>query len=574
MIQDAFVRLRAKQLYWQGYPPAEIARLMGLNQSTIYTWKKRDEWDETPPIQRVTQSIDARLIQLTRKETKTGGDFKEIDLLTRQLKKLDDGKTAVSTGAKGKTRKKKNHFSETQIAALREKILSMLAWHQREWYEQRNQRNRMILKSRQIGATWYFAHEALLMALEENVQHDYQRNQIFLSASRKQALQFRNFMRKAAESVDVELKGGEQITLSNGAELHFLGTSAATAQSYTGHLRFDEFFWTSNFTNLRKVAGAMATLKGLTRTYFSTPSSESHEAYQFWTGDRWNAKRAKNKRVEFDVSWKKTRGGVLFPDKTWRQIVTIQDAIDHGWSLTDIDDIRDENAPDEFENLYMCEFVKDGESVFNLNTLIGCGVDGYDDWPDWKPFAGRPMGDRDVWIGYDAMGSSGNGDSGAYSVNAAPLVPGGRFRTIETRQLRGLEFEEQAAVLEELTHRYNVRHIGIDGQGIGESVWLLVKKFFPMAVCYQMNIASKRALVLKMQQMIRAGRWEYDRSEQALIKAFNAVRKITTPGGMITYDTDRSRGVSHGDLAWATMLAIINEPLGKESGGDGFAMGW
>ncbi|EAT6877951.1 hypothetical protein E3I64_24980, partial [Salmonella enterica] len=23
MIQDAFVRLRAKQLYWQGYPPAE-----------------------------------------------------------------------------------------------------------------------------------------------------------------------------------------------------------------------------------------------------------------------------------------------------------------------------------------------------------------------------------------------------------------------------------------------------------------------------------------------------------------------------------------------------------------------
>ncbi|EJP2492226.1 hypothetical protein NUX90_005090, partial [Salmonella enterica] len=25
MIQDAFVRLRAKQLYWQGYPPAEIA---------------------------------------------------------------------------------------------------------------------------------------------------------------------------------------------------------------------------------------------------------------------------------------------------------------------------------------------------------------------------------------------------------------------------------------------------------------------------------------------------------------------------------------------------------------------
>ncbi|EMX2246918.1 helix-turn-helix domain-containing protein, partial [Escherichia coli] len=91
MIQDAFVRQRARQLYWQGYPPAEISRLMGINPNTIYAWKKRDQWDETPPVQRVTQSIDARLIQLTEKQNKTGGDFKEIDLLTRQLKKMHDG---------------------------------------------------------------------------------------------------------------------------------------------------------------------------------------------------------------------------------------------------------------------------------------------------------------------------------------------------------------------------------------------------------------------------------------------------------------------------------------------------
>nr|VXZ85963.1 Uncharacterized conserved protein [Klebsiella pneumoniae] len=39
MIQDAFIRLRAKQLYWQGYPPAEISRLMGINSNTVYSWK-------------------------------------------------------------------------------------------------------------------------------------------------------------------------------------------------------------------------------------------------------------------------------------------------------------------------------------------------------------------------------------------------------------------------------------------------------------------------------------------------------------------------------------------------------
>ncbi|HEC9332479.1 TPA: terminase family protein [Salmonella enterica subsp. enterica serovar Orientalis] len=574
MIQDTFTRLRAKQLYWQGYPPAEIARLMGISQNTIYSWKKRDEWDETPPVARVTQSIDARLVQLTGKPDKTGGDFKEIDLLTRQLKKLSDGQTCEAAGGK-KTRKRKlkNHFTDEQITALREKVMGSLAAHQRDWYdalaicEAADCRNRMILKSRQIGATWYFAQEALLRALRDTVEHPYQRNQIFLSASRRQAYQFKGVIQKLAEEVGVELKGGDKIVLSNGAELHFLGTSAASAQSYTGHLYFDEFFWVANFIKLRKVAAAMATLTGLTRTYFSTPSSETHEAYQFWTGDRWNEKRAKSQRQSFDVTWKTLNSGLLCPDKTWRQIVTIQDVIDKGWKLTRLDEIQDENSEDEFRNLYMCEFVRDGESAFSLNLLIGCGVDGYDDWPDWKPFAPRPVGNRPVWVGYDANGSTGNGDSGALCVVVPPAVPGGRFRTIETRQVQGLEFEEQARVIEDITLKYNVQHIGIDVTGgNGDAVYQIVKKFFPAAVPYNFTLASKRALVMKMLQVIRAGRWEYDRGERELVTAFNAIRKTKTQAGFITYDTDRSRGVSHGDLAWANMLAVINEPLGDDDG--------
>ncbi|MEN3258508.1 terminase family protein [Sodalis endosymbiont of Spalangia cameroni] len=581
MIQDAFIRQRAKQLYWQGYPPAEISRLMGINQNTLYAWKKRDEWDNAPPVQRVSQSIDARLVQLTGKQDKTGGDFKEIDLLTRQLKKLSDGPRPEADAAKKpRQRKPKNHFSEAQIAALRVNIMDSLAAHQRTWFDslemcrQADCRNRMILKSRQIGATWYFAQEALLRALETEVTHPWQRHQIFLSASRRQAYQFKNTIQKAAQAVDVDLKGGDRIILSNGAELHFLGTSAATAQSYTGNLYFDEFFWVSNFTNLRKVAAAMATLTGLTRTYFSTPSTETHEAYPFWTGERWNEKRPRTQRNAFEVSWKTLNSGLVCPDKTWRQIVTLKDVIDRGWEYTRLADIQEENSEDEFRNLYLCEFVRDGESAFNFNALISCGTDGYDEWSDWKPFASRPMGNRPVWLGYDANGSSGNGDSGAVSVVVPPLVAGGKFRTVETEQVRGLEFEAQAKVIENFTLKYHVQHIGIDVTGgNGEAVYQLVKKFFPMALPYTLSLSSKRALVLKMLQIIRAGRWEYDRSERALVNAFNAVRKVKTPGGFITYDTDRARGVSHGDLAWATMLAIINEPLGQEKGdGGGFAM--
>ncbi|AGR58512.1 Phage terminase ATPase subunit [Salmonella bongori N268-08] len=82
----------AKQLYWQGYPPAEISRLMGISQNTIYSWKKRDEWDETPPVARASRSpLMPALFSLQESPIKPGEDFKEIDLLTGQLKKLSDG---------------------------------------------------------------------------------------------------------------------------------------------------------------------------------------------------------------------------------------------------------------------------------------------------------------------------------------------------------------------------------------------------------------------------------------------------------------------------------------------------
>ncbi|MGC6643399.1 oxidoreductase, partial [Escherichia coli] len=70
------------------------------------------------------------------KKNKTGGDFKEIDLLTRQLKKLHDGQPdATATGKKSRAKKLKNHFTQEQIAALREKIISRLEWHQRGWFD-------------------------------------------------------------------------------------------------------------------------------------------------------------------------------------------------------------------------------------------------------------------------------------------------------------------------------------------------------------------------------------------------------------------------------------------------------
>ncbi|WP_315708979.1 terminase large subunit domain-containing protein [Brenneria uluponensis] len=560
------IRTEAKALYWQAYSIPQIANRLSISHNTLYSWRRRDGWDSSTPMQRAQERTEVRYLRLIEKDTLTPHDCKLVDLLARQLERFsrDERKDQEK-----QTRKKtpKNHFTDEQVTQLRSLVLDSLYEHQRRWYKQRKQRNRFILKSRQIGASWYFAREALLRALETGT------NQIFLSASRAQAFQFKRFIQLLAQSIGVELKGGDAIVLSNGATLYFLGTSAATAQSYTGDLYFDEAFWVSNFINLRKVAAGMATHKGLRRTYFSTPSSEEHEAYGFWTGDYYNQSRPQAERITIDTSHKTLKKGKLCGDNIWRQTVTIMDTLDLGFDKVDLTEIQSENSPDEFSNLYMCEFVRVGERAFDYNALINCGVDGYNDdvWPDWRPYTLRPLGNRPVWVGYDPNGQSGKGDSGAIAVLSPPAVPGGKFRVIETRQLRGMSFEQQADTISELTQRYNVQFIGIDGTGIGDAVHQLVLKFFPAAVKFQYSPGVKRALVLKAQMVIRAGRLEYDAGMMSLVTSFMTVRKLVTPGGMVTYASDRTKGASHGDIAWAAMHALHNEPISSDSGGtDGF----
>ncbi|MGH8082451.1 MAG: terminase, partial [Lysobacter sp.] len=70
-----------------------------------------------------------------------------------------------------------------------------------------------------------------------------------------------------------------------------------------------------------------------------------------------------------------------------------------------------------------------------------CFVDSWSVWDDFKPFALRPLGHREVWVGYDPALT---GDSAGLVVVAPPLVPGGKFRLLEKHQWRGMDFKTQA----------------------------------------------------------------------------------------------------------------------------------
>lgn len=558
-------------MYFGGYKISEISRQLDIPVSTISSWKERDKWDDIAPVGRVELALESRMILLIAKEQKSGADFKEIDLLGRQMEKVarvkkysfgEGNETDLNPKIKNRNsgpRKTgdKNPISEEQQELLINGFLEGMFNYQRLWFDAGKQhRIRNILKSRQIGATYYFAHEALVDALVTG------RNQIFLSASKKQALQFRSYITAyARKTADVELKG-ETILLPNGAELIFLGTNSATAQSYHGNLYFDEIFWVPKFAEMRKVAAAMASQKQYRQTYFSTPTTIASDAYQFWSGKSFNKRRPKDERIEIDISHENLRTGKLCADRQWKQIVNIYDAEAGGCNLFDIDDLIAENSREEFEQLYMCQFADDTSSVFKFNELQLCQVDSLEDWKDYKPFFKRPFGNREVWLGYDP---SHTGDRAALVIVAPPRVEGGDYRILHYQTFHGLDFEAQAKQIQRYTEDYNVTKITIDKTGLGAGVYQEVKKFYRTSIGLiglDYNVDLKNEMVLKTLNLIQKRRLKFDGKE--VISSFMTVKKrLTRSGRQMTYVSDRSEEASHGDICWATMNCVLNIPFGE-----------
>ncbi|MCW2383382.1 uncharacterized protein YjcR [Sphingobium sp. B2D3B] len=588
-------RRHARSLYWRGWGVAQIADEFALQgivndkgsaipRATIESWKQRDRWDDAPSIRKIEDSLECRFMVLVAKEKKTNADLAELDALSRSITAMarvrryqaegghegDLNEKVANRNAGPRKKARKNHFTEEQAAELKRIFLEGLYDYQAQWWEAKDQRTRMILKSRQIGATYYFAFEALIDAIETG------RNQIFLSASKAQAHQFRSYIVSFAKLVGVALTGDPMLITSDlrpaeeaAAELHYLGTNFRTAQGRHGNFYFDEFFWVHSFEELNKVASGMATHKKWRKTYFSTPSSVAHPAYPYWTGERRNKRRKKADRIEIDVSHAALAIGSVGPDRVWRHIVNIRDAEAGGCDLFDIEELQDEYAPDEFANLFLCEFVDDSLSAFPFNDLIACGCDSLVEWADFDPDALRPYGSRRVWAGYDPQESE-DGDNAALVIAAPPEKEGEPFRILERHQLRGLDFEQQAEFIKAMLSRYNCTYLGIDAKGVGAGVYQLLAKVGAMPGCtvakIEYSLELKAQMVMKAQNVVRRGRLAFDASMLDLISSFVSVKKtLTASGRSMTFKAGRGGNDGHADLAWATMHILMNEPLdGKE----------
>jgi len=575
----------ARSLYWRGWAIKQIADELGLNPSTVASWKNRHKWDDAPSHVRMGDAIEARFATLVAKEQKTGGDFKEIDLLGRQAERLARIERYTAGGseadlnpkirnrnspeAKAKRSRRKNALTFEDIEKCRELFEANLFGHQCEWWEASDQVFRFILKSRQIGATFYFAREAFMRGMDTG------NNQIFLSASKNQAEVFRSYIIDFVfEATGVELKGNplvinrqdEEGNILPPVHFYFLATNFRTAQSYHGDVYLDEAFWLPGFQQFEAVASAMASQKFYRLTYFSTPSTVSHGAYAKWTGEEWNRGRPKPDQRKFDVGHAALKNGAVGPDGIWRQIVTIDDAEAKGFDLFDRPKLQQRYSVDEFANKFLCQFIDDAQSAFPWSLLQPAQVDAFYKWTDFKPAEARPFGNKGVWLGYDP--NDAGRDDAQLAVLAPPEKLGGKFRLLEKVRIAGQDYAGQDRQIRRVAQRYNVEDIAIEDSAFGSAVYQLVVKWFPLARKVSYSVTGKAHMVMKAQNLFRERRLEIPVEWGDVRDAFMAIRpSLTASGKQLTYVSRRDGEIGHADIAWAIMHALINEPLDASEAG-------
>lgn len=566
-----------RALYLRRYTPKEIASELNLpNARIVYYWAEKYKWADLLSFESTEEAIERRYQLLASRDNKTDLDLKEMDLLIAHATKLraqsnkhkeklassQGERQAAARGDSGDEPRGKRKYKKNDISSLTQEDFDTWADEHLFEYQKHLRRNigqlvRNILKSRQIGATWYFAFEAFENAVMTGDP------QIFLSASKAQAEVFRSYIVNIAEQYFGITLTGNPIRLSNGAELRFLSTNKNTAQSYSGHLYCDEYFWVPNFAKLNEVASAMATHDKWRTTYFSTPSAKTHQAYPFWTGEEWKQGSKKRAAIKFPLFDEMRDGGRLCPDGQWRYVITMEDAIAGGFNLANIEKLRNRYNTATFDMLYMCVFVDSKDSVFSFSDLEACGVE-VDTWQDHDPDAKRPFGDRPVWGGFDPARS---GDLSCFVIVAPPMFAVEKFRVLKVIYWKGMNFRYQAKQIEKLFDQYNFTYLGVDVTGIGQGVFDNIQHFAMKVVVpirYDMN--TKNQLVLKAADVVESQRIEWDKNLKEIPASFMSVRRTTTQSGnAMTFVADRSQDTGHAEAFWAITHALHNEPLNYEN---------
>lgn len=570
----------AARLAWiSGEPVSSIVKRLGINnRRIIYRWREADGWENQRPPESALVATTRRYNALIDADVKTDADWTEVlklaDLILR-FEKLDAVRNGESVGAgrtpgvkngEGKNRKRKKndvaHLTAADFQRFEEGFADdgspNLYLHQKRVIaageNELTRRIRFILKGRQEGMTYAMGYEAFKKAVL--LGH----NQIFISSTKAQAEVFKSYISIIArQHFGVEI-AGNPATLSNGAELHFLSPNSH-ADSRSGDVYFDECFKTYQWTKMEEIAAPMATLKQYSKTYFSSPTAISHQAYGIWSGERYIKFHPD---VAIDVSVPRQgdcelTAGRLDPDGIWRCALTIHDCIRMGWDKVDLEQLRQEMPdPALFAVTYECQFIDDSSSVFKLADILACGVNIQEAWPDVDLDAYHPVGKRPCAGGYDPAAV---GDNASCVTMTFPQNVKEKFRLLKKSVWHGVAAPAQVGLIREDAQRFNYHHFEIDATGPGLFIPSFLTDAIPHLSEVQYNPVRVAMMIQKGQSIILGKRFEYDENDNTLPLAFLTIYMQGTENGLVKYASRRSAKVGHGDEAWACLHAFMCEPV-------------
>jgi uncharacterized protein YjcR len=587
---------RARELWFLNYTAKQICEeLKTLSTGTVYYWADKFDWDQDKPKIGIPEQNTRRYIELLNQKKKTATELQEMEFLGGQILKYEDqahkhrletekakekskgcvtgylkseGVETDRTELRKKDRKRKKnevgHLSEEDFQNFFDGVTEdgkpNMYKHQRILHDAmldpETYRTIFCLKPRQVGGTYGIAATQFYRAAIRGESTS------FISATKAQAEVFKSYIAAIAmKHFNVEISGNPARITRDGvpfAELHYLSPNS-NAQSRAGHVVFDEVFWTARFKKMEELAKPMSTQKQYSRIYISTPSTISHDAYAYWDGSWYNEPRHAKDRVKVDVSdWDKLKGGIMCEDGVWRYAYTIHDAVDWGFDLTDVEQIRQETDPHMFPCLYECRFIDDRESVFKLKDILACGVD-TSTWKEFDKNAARPYGNLPVTSGYDP---AGNGDNASFPILSKPRDKSEKFRLLVKRQWQGVSPVVQAEDIKHELARFNMENMMIDATGAGALVAPYIEVIYPTLEKMDYRPEQKCLMVMKAKSVIQQKRFEYDENDKNLALSFMTVRQgVTEKTQQITYYSTRSKAVGHGDDAWGTMMAMMCEPV-------------
>lgn len=583
MQYSAETKQAAREAWISGEPVGSIVSRLNLNsRKVLYRWRDAEGWDDQRPPEIWHIATSRRYNALIDKEDKTEQDWFEIDKLSDIILKYEKitikanggnigaGRPPGVKNGQGKGRKKtKNQVDhltqedfDTFEAGTDDKTGNPNLYPHQKKLLLAGEIHRILfhLKGRQQGATYTFGYRAFKRAVL--LGH----NQIFISSTKAQAEIFKSYISIIARvHFGVEI-AGNPVMLSNGAELHFLSPNSF-ADSRSGDVYFDECFKTKKWKQMEAIAAPMATLKQYTKTYFSSPTAKSHEAYEIWSGERYTRH---NPDVEINVDVPKKGNcelteGRLDPDGIYRIAFTIHDCLRMGWDLVDLEQLRLETPdPDLFATTYEGQFIDDSNSVFKLADILACGVDPTEAWEDFDPDADKPIGDLPCTAGYDP---AAEGDNASFVTMTFPRDVKEKFRLLDKQVWRGMSAPLQCDVIHDLSEKYVYDYCEIDKTGPGLFIPAFVENYIGNTVAIQYNPVRIGTMVQKAQSVIKARRFEYDENDADLPLAFLTVYIKGTESGVITYKSRHSKKVGHGDEAWACMHAFMCEPLNPAEAG-------